>query len=144
MKKFFFIILVCLVIIPLLAQQKNAEVVKEFAVYDVFIEVEQQISSWQFECSYNKDLLQISGIEGGQGVFSDPADYDSKGLNGGRIILAAYSLDKQLPKGKVRVSRLHVYEKKSQLLNSITKLIVAADINGKEIQGKISFEKVEQ
>jgi hypothetical protein len=144
MKKFFFIILVCLVIIPLLAQHKKVEIAKEFAVYDVFIEVEQGMSSWQFECSYNKDLLQISGIEGGQGVFSDPADYDSRGLNGGRIILAAYSLEKQLPKGKVWVSRLHVYEKKSELLNSARKLIVLADTNGKEIQGKISFEKVEK
>ena len=135
---------ICLAILPLLAQQDNEKTEKSFAVYDVIIEVEEPMASWQLEVFYKKENLNFVGIEGGEGVFGEPADYDEAGWNGGHIILACYSLEEDLPKGKVQVSRVHVLENSGEMLKSNTNLMVVADKNGKILEGKVSLKKVEQ
>ena len=67
------------------------------------------LAAWQIELVDPSDRSRIVGIEGGQHpAFIEPASYDPAALQGGRIVLAGFSLDEDLPVGETRVATIHL------------------------------------
>ncbi len=107
-----------------------------FQTADVFIDSGgRHLAAWQVEVRYDRKRTAIVGLEGGTGAFKEPPYYDPKGMETGRIIIAAFTTDDTLaPKGKNRVARLHlriIGETRPQLTIS---LITAAEPGGNRIK----------
>ncbi|MEP3482419.1 MAG: hypothetical protein ABJZ55_24470 [Fuerstiella sp.] len=114
-----------------------------FEAVDVFIDSgDRALAAWQLELQSTVNSIEIVGIEGGQhAAFSEPAYYDPKAMNGNRVVLAAFSTAKDLPRGKTRVARIHVQCEGRNVMEYRTSLIVAADSAGKEIQAQMTLTK---
>jgi hypothetical protein len=93
----------------------------------------------------------IVGLEGGDATpfkaapFYDPAALQGGGAEG-RIIVAAFSTDAQLPTGQTRVARLHLVMNGAgegvagaAKPDLTSKLVVATDGNGQTIQTKLEL-----
>ncbi|MBI2931491.1 MAG: hypothetical protein HYY16_07550 [Planctomycetes bacterium] len=100
---------------------------KRFAVVDVFVDSgDAPLAAWQVEVTAN---ARIVGMEG------EPVPtYDPAALQGGRIVLAAFSTAEKPPKGRVRVARLHMME--AGLPDYAVKLVAAAAPGGRRIEAK--------
>ena len=114
---------------------------KKFAVYQIVIDpqAKQKLAAWQLELKYEN--LEIVGISGGDKPFGEPADYDSRGLTSGRIILAAFSLSKELKVGKQIVARVHGLEKAEAMSKSKIRIMAVANDAGERIDAKITMTK---
>jgi hypothetical protein len=121
-----------------MAQEKEP---KQFAIYQILIEPqeEQKLAAWQVELNYSN--LEIVGIAGGDEPFEKPSDYDSRGLSGGRIILATFSLAKNLRVGRQVVARVHVLEQAGAMRKSKFKIIAVANEKGERIEAKMTMVK---
>jgi len=52
--------------------------------------------------------VRVVGIEGGEHeAFKSPPFYDPKAIGNERVIIAAYSTDADLPRGTIRIARVH-------------------------------------
>jgi hypothetical protein len=110
---------------PFLAIVLGAQDETRFTAIDVFIDGgAEAVAAWQVEVKGN---AQIVGIEGGEGVWKEPAQYDPDALSGGRLVLAAFTGAKEPPAGRVRVARLHVV---SAGAPEVTVKLVAAALPG--------------
>ncbi len=159
MKKFTAIILISVLLAPVLAQQSEQDHPAEqprtrFAPLHVYLDSGgKALAAFQFELKatagqHRKASLtgvKIVGVEGGshEAFKRTPPYYDPAALAGDRIIIAAFSTQRDLPKGRTRIATLHL-----QILGDVQpqyelELVVAADADGKEIPAKISFEKGE-
>jgi hypothetical protein len=81
-----------------------------FGAFDVFVDTgSEPLAAYQVEL---KDVLgraRIVGIEGGAPQpFRDPPHYDPRAMRNDHVILGAFSTAADLPRGKVRVARLHI------------------------------------
>lgn len=117
-----------------------------FETVDVFVDSGSTgLAAWQLEATplaADGAKVTLVGIEGGEhAAFSKPAYYDPAALSpagGGRVILAAYSTDKDLPTGRTRVARLHMMIEGGGAADRTTfsvTLKVAADSQGRPIDG---------
>lgn len=91
-----------------------------FTWVDVYVDSgDEPLGAYQFELNGEGGQFEIVGVEGGEhAAFAEPPFYDSAALYAQtvaryaedmpRIIIAAYSLDKDLPVGLTRVARVHV------------------------------------
>ncbi len=89
--------------------------------------------------------VKIVGIEGGDHeAFKQPPFYDPKAIQQERVILAAFSLKPQgdLPKGKVRVSTIHLQVTGNAEPKFEAKLQAAANHAGKKISPTVSIEPI--
>jgi len=110
---------------PFLAIVLGAQDETRFSAIDVTIDGgAEAVAAWQVEVKGN---AQVVGIEGGEGVWKEPAQYDPEALNGGRVVLAAFTSAKEPPIGRVRVARLHVV---SAGAPEVTVKLVAAALPG--------------
>ncbi len=80
----------------------------EFVAYDVIVETGVGLGAWQVEVRPGEGM-KLTGVEGGTGVYSEAAYYDEAALRGGRVVIGDFSLDEQLPSGRVRVARVHFF-----------------------------------
>ena len=144
MRRFLLSLLMTVLVLPLLSQQDKAPAAtKVFQAYDLYVNISRgSVAAWQLEIKFPAQQAKIVGIGGGSGVFSEPADYDSKALTSGRIILAAYSLEKDLPSGRVHLGRLQTYENKGAFASAEITLQALADAGGKNLNGHLTLEKV--
>jgi len=144
------ILAILFVIVPVLAQRPDNEypvsrTAVRFAPLHIYLDsANQALAAWQFELKTTSGQIKIVGVEGGQHpAFAEAPYYDPAALASDRIIVAAFSTQQDLPKGKTRIATLHL-----QIIGDVEpeyelKLIVSADSNGKEIPAKITFEKGE-
>ncbi len=108
-----------------------------FAYVDVYVDPKSEaLGAYQFEFTSETGHMTIAGIEGGEhtAYAKQPPYYDLAAMQQNRVILAAYSLDADLPKNRTRVARIHLMiegEKPQYVL----KLQVAANAQGKAIAG---------
>jgi hypothetical protein len=66
------------------------------------------LHAWQVELVDPSGRAKVVGVEGGDdGAWSAAPYYDPAALQGGRIVLAAFSLDGG-PRGRQRVARVHL------------------------------------
>ena len=111
-----------------------------FAAVDVYVEAgDRKLAAWQVEIATD-DRAAIVGVEGGEpSVYREPPTYDAKALQGGKIVLAAFTKD-EAPTGRVRVARLHLMESATCELDG--KMIAAAAPGGARFEAKISLVRM--
>ena len=101
-----------------------------------------ELAAYQIDIRYDKDKIKIVGLEGGTDGFKKPPFYDRTGLEGGRIIIAAFvDNDMKAKKGDTRVARLHLQTTGCPPFVLKTIPMAAAKPGGKEIpvEVKVSF-----
>ena len=116
---------------PLAPMQQDA---LAFATVDVVIETNgTPLAAYQLEIAATHASTRFVGIEGGDSaVFRDPPYYDPAAMQQERVIIADFSnaASDALPRGAVRIARLHVQYDPNQPLDFNSELIVAATRDG--------------
>lgn len=80
-----------------------------FVPVRIFIDSgERPLAAYQFELSYDRRAVSLAGVEGGEGVWREAPYYDPRGLESGRIVIAAFTTDRQPPAGRIRVATIHL------------------------------------
>jgi hypothetical protein len=95
------------------------------------------LAAYQLEISADGDAI-IVGVEGGAVTpFSEPPRYDPAALLGGRIILATFSTDADLPRGRTRVATLLVREAGDRTAQYRSIVVAAAGADGRPIPATV-------
>jgi hypothetical protein len=128
------------------AQQPAATTVGaavRFTHLDVFIDSgAQPLAAYQFELKATAGRVAIVGVEGGEhAAFASPPYYDPAAMQHDRVILAAFNTGNDLPKGKIRVARIHVQITGDAAAEYETKLTVSASSNGEQIPATITISE---
>ena len=108
-----------------------------FQAMDVFIDTRAQaLAAYQVEVRYEKDRVEIVGLEGGETEsYQEPPYFDPKGMEQGRIILAGFTLDDS-PKGETRVARLHLRIQGETMPDLTIRMMTAARPGGERISAQ--------
>lgn len=94
-----------------------------FVAVDLYAETgARPLAAWQIELACD---ARIVGVEG---PGEQPPYYDPAALQGGRIILAAFTTDPHPPAGRVFVARVHLQE--TAPTGYQTRLMAAASTDG--------------
>ncbi len=147
------IILITLsLIVPVPAQQADryetsVQQKVRFAQLHIYLDSgNQALAAYQFELKATAGQIKIVGIENGEhpAFKEEPPYYDPAAMANDRIIIAAFSTDKNLPKGRTRIASIQLQIIGDAEPEYALELTVAADANGNEIPAKITYEKGEQ
>jgi len=117
-----------------------------FTMVDVFVVSDTPVAAWQVELTERRGAMQIVGIErGDDSTFRDPPFYDRVALERNatdRIVLASFSLSDagELPRGKVRVARVHVRATGAAQPDYEARLVAAGTADGRPIDAQLSLE----
>ena len=120
-----------------------------FVTVDVYIDVGEPMAAWQLELAARTAGVRVVGVENGDSDAFDGAPYyDREAVEDGRsdrIVVADYSLadENELPKGRVRVTTLHVMVSGTEAPEFDTRLIVATSRRGASLDAEISAEVFE-
>ena len=140
---------ICLMV-PVLAQRSEqdystAQPGVRFAPLHIYIDSgSKSLAAYQFELKAVAGQIKIVGVEGGwHEAFKEAPYYDPAALAMDRIIIAAFSTGKDLPKGSTRIATIHLQIIGGAEPQYELKLTVAADAGAKEIPAEITFEKGE-
>jgi ketosteroid isomerase-like protein len=111
-----------------------------FRAYNVVLDSgDVALGAYQLDVAATSGDVKIVGIEGGEhAAFARPPYYDPKAMQGDRVILAAFSTQKDLPKGKTRVARIHVQVTGDAPVAFAATLAAAASADGTKIEAKLS------
>ena len=123
------------------AQEADApEAAVRFRAFDVVIDSgDAALGAYQLEIAAGAGDVKIVGIEGGEHpAFARPPYYDPKAMRGDRVILAAFSTRKDLPKGRTRVARIHVQVTGDAPVDFTATLTAAASSDGARIEANLS------
>lgn len=94
----------------------------------------QPLAAYQVEVTVESGESAIVGVEGGEhSAFAKAPFYDPAALKGGRIILAAFSTQDDLPVGRTRVASLHVRESGDPATYSV-RVVTAGSVRGRPIE----------
>ena len=115
-----------------------------FVAVDIFVNSsDKPLAAYQLEFSVTNGVAKIVGIEGGgHPAFREPPFYDPKAMQSERVIIAAFSTDKQLPTGKSRVATIHLQVSGTAEPVILLRQQAAADPKGENLSVKTSFEIV--
>ena len=110
-----------------------------FVALDVFADSGGKLlAAWQIEVVCDVNQSTLVGVESGEVPFNLKAPHhDPRALQGGRIVIAAFTTDKNPPSGRIRVARLHFLE--TGAADYASKLITAASPGGGRIDLKIEL-----
>ncbi|MEZ6196256.1 MAG: hypothetical protein R3F20_11110 [Planctomycetota bacterium] len=94
---------------PIAGGAAHPTVETEFAVFDLWVDgVPSGLGAWQIEVRDEAGAAKLVGVEGGDhAAYPEPPRFDPAALQGGRVVLAAFSTAGELPRGEVRVASLH-------------------------------------
>jgi hypothetical protein len=114
---------------------REVERAPRFEAVDVYVDSgDVPLAAYQFELKARGADVKIVGIEGGDdAAFAGPPYYDPAALMHGRVIIAAFSTDRDLPSGRVCVARVHVRVGGAGVPRYEVKLQVAASAGGERI-----------
>jgi len=117
-----------------------------FEAIDIEIEApDDPLAAYQIELFDRSGRMQIAGVEGGDpAAFREPPYYDPRALRESRIVLAAFSTSEDLPRGRIRVARIHVMIEGDGEPEIESRLVVAATAGGREIRAKLIIVKGER
>ena len=116
--------------LALLFRQEDQE---QFRTIEISIDPGgETLAAYQFELDTSSKIVGIEGVE--KTAFQEAPFYDPAALKGGRIVIAAYTLD-AAPAGKVRVARLHLLERAAARYEP--RLVAAASASGRRIEAKL-------
>ena len=145
-------------IVPVPAQQADqyetaVQRKVRFAQLHIYLDSgNRALAAYQFELKATagrpalaKAGVKIVGVENGEHpAFEEPPYYDPAALAKDRIIIAAFSTDENLPKGRTRITTIQLQIIGDAEPEYELELTVAGDANGNEIPAKITYEKGEQ
>jgi hypothetical protein len=115
-----------------------------FKAFDVFVEAgESMLGAWQFEWTVQGGSAHIVGVEGGDGVFARSPYHDPAALQGGRILIAAFATEGQLPRGRCRVATVHMMIEAGSEPTFAARLQSCADGEGRSIAAAITWKDKE-
>jgi hypothetical protein len=105
---------------------------------------EAPLAAYQVEVTYDGTGVKIVGIEGGETAAFNPAPYyDGRGMSGGRIVIAAFVAEgvdeKDAPKGRTRVARLHLRVEGGGAPDCSVRLVTAARPGGGRIEPEVGL-----
>lgn len=126
------------------AEEANSPSVAEqsvrFGAVDVFVDPQgQPLAAYQIEIDAEPLGVELVGIQGGDAAaFRDPPYYDPRALMGGRIVIAAFNLGKDLPSQKTRVATLMVRIPADARPKYLARLQVAASSDARLIHANVS------
>jgi len=111
-----------------------------FVAVDVYVEAgDKKLAAWQVEIGTD-DRAAIVGVEGGEpAVYREPPTYDPAALQGGKIVLAAFTTG-DAPSGRVRVARLHLME--SAKVDLVGRLTAAGAPGGARFDAKVTLVRM--
>jgi|GEM_PF-1412565 len=137
---------------PLQSPVQNAASGVQFSAVDIFLTptlradgTSPELGAWQVEYTGSSDTGEVLlvGVEGGEhDAYAEPAFYDPEALAGGRVILAAYAVEGELPSGRTRIARLHLQSPAGGFESAVT-LIAAGDAGGERIEAAVEAVPVE-
>lgn len=112
-----------------------------FVSIDILIDPQgEELAAYQIDINAESSNVKLVGVEGGaHPAYSNPPYYDPAALNQNRVILAALSTAKDLPRTKLRVARLHL-QVMSEMPAFDAKLITAAKPDGSRVDAKVSIQ----
>lgn len=107
-----------------------------FYTLDVYIDTgDTPLAAFQFEVISPGKIVGV-----GHADFSDEAPYyDPAALQGGRIIIAAFTTDADPPSGRVRVARLHMYFSGAGKPDDKAEILVTAAPGGERMDASIEL-----
>ena len=122
----------------------QAEAVR-FEAVDVYVDAgDAPLAAYQVVLSDRSGRAEIVGIEGGEpAAYSHPPYYDPAALMKRRVVLAAFSMARDLPLGRTRVARLHVQVVGEGRPDFEINLRVAADRDGAKVPATASLSEGE-
>lgn len=111
----------------------------EFVSYDVYIDPgDAPLAAWQIEVVPDGGA-KVVGVGNGDGAFAaKPAYYDARALQGGRIVLAAFTTEQVKP-GRIRVATLEMYETGDDEAEYASNVMAAAAPGAKKIDAKVEL-----
>lgn len=125
------LVLSLIALIP--AQQPQPQL--RFVAVDVYADAGAKgLAAWQIELDCDPSRAKIVGVEG---VGEKPPYYDPAALQGGRIILAAFTTEIQAPAGRVLIARVHLQETADT--DYRVKVMAAAATGGERIEPTIDL-----
>jgi hypothetical protein len=116
-----------------------------FTTVDLVLVSDTPVAAWQVELTERRGAMQIVGIErGDDATFRDPPFYDrvvERGVTD-RVVLASFSVSDaaQLPRGRVRVARVHVRTSGAVEPDYEARLVAAGAADGRPIDAQLSLE----
>ena len=117
-----------------------------FTTVDLFVVSDIPVAAWQVELTERRGAMQIVGIErGDDSTFRDPPFYDRVAVEQGttdRVVLASFSLSEaaQLPRGRVRVARVHVRATVSAEPDYEARLVAAGTVDGRPLDAQLNID----
>ena len=126
-------------------QEPRREGAPTFTAFDVFVDSgDKTLGAWQFEWLVRGGAARIVGVEGGEhAAFAKAPHYDAAALQGGRILVAAFSTDRELPHGRTRVARVHLMIAAGAVPEFAVQLQASADGEGAALSATIAWQKTE-
>lgn len=115
-----------------------------FQAVDIYIDSgKDALAAYQVEVKYDRKHVTVVGVEGGEPeAFQEAPHYDRKGMSGGRIVIAAFTLDdNKAPEGKSRVARLHLQVEGKDAPQVTIRLVTAAKPGGEQITTVTSIQQ---
>jgi len=102
-----------------------------FAPVAIALDVDEPLAAYQVELVVTRGEATIVGVEGGDAAGFDGAPYyDPAALQGGRIVIGAFSTDHVLNRGRHRVAALHMREAGPEPAEYELRLVAAASASG--------------
>jgi hypothetical protein len=103
---------------------------------------DRPLAAYQVDIRYDKNTTRIVSVEGGETkAFNAAPYYDTKGMEGGRMILAAFTADEEAPTGRTRVARVHLRIEGGRKPSLTVRLTTAATKNGERIKPNVRLEQ---
>ncbi|MBI4602682.1 MAG: hypothetical protein HY721_12060 [Planctomycetes bacterium] len=117
-----------------------------FSALDVIVDAgAAQLAAYQVEVVAGLPEAKLVGVEGGEArAYAQAPYYDPAALQGGRVIVAAFTTDPDAPSGRTRVARLHFQESAAAELEAAeysVKLLAAAAPGGAPIEAQVSIQR---
>lgn len=139
------LLLLASVLAPQEPQAPRPQGAPTFAAFDVFVDSgDKTLGAWQFEWLVRGGGARIVGVEGGEhATFAKAPHYDAAALQGGRILVAAYSTDRELPRGRTRVARVHLMIDAGVAPEFAVQLQASADGEGAALSATVAWQKTE-
>ena len=102
---------------------------------------DKRLGVYQVEIKATQGNVKIVGVEGGEHkAFKEPPYYDAAALKGGRVILATFSTQDDLPSGRTKVATLHMQVTGSVLPEYEVIVNVVGDSAGQAIDASVTVE----
>ena len=116
---------------------------ERFEAVEVWIDAgTEELAAWQVRLADPTGRVRIVSVEGGEHpAFAEAPYYDLRAIDGEEIVLAAFSLEEELPRGETRVARVHLLVQGDTDVNLTSTLEVATDGNGTELTARALLRK---